>query len=383
MKRMLSRGVKDQKGLILILVLFFVALMALGTLSLSTMIQRDVRLIRRLKEQEQARFIAEAGINHALAKIKTGGFAARSDFTGTLDTGTYNVTFSDIGGRYLVTSTAAVSGVPAVVSAEIVDNTPTALNYFSGAGNDIKINSLVATASIAGDIHANNNVYLKAGPMLAWLRITGDASATGIVKEGTRYDQGAKDWWDNHVVINGDADDTATVFEGMSRITFPTFIYARYKEAAMDSGDYYNSDQTFDSQTLSPANGIVYVDGDVTFKGPCTLNGGIIADEIRVIGSGTLSQNKIGNKNIIMAKTGNIRVSGRLHTEEALVYAAQDVKSHQVLSEIDINGIVLARRDIRMWNVVTSINYKYVYITPDDMMGEDGKDLFYLVSWNR
>ncbi|RKY42977.1 MAG: hypothetical protein DRP85_01225 [Candidatus Makaraimicrobium thalassicum] len=373
---------KSQKGMILVLVMSFTALMVLGTVSLSTMIQRDVRLIERIQEKEQARFLAEAGINHALASIiQSGDFASRANFTGNLDTGSYNVTYSTVGSRHLVTAVGTVSGGSETASAELADNTPTALNYFSGAGGDIKINALVADAAITGDIHANNNVYLKSGPVFSWLTITGDVSATGIVKEGTRYNQGSWDWWDNHVVINGDANDTATVYEGRDRITFPTFDYASYQAAATASGDYYSSDQVFNSETLSPANGIVYVDGDATFFGPCTLNGGIIADEIFV--RGTLTQNKAGNRNVIMAKDGDIRVFGRLYTQEALVYAAEDIKSLQVFAKIDINGIMLAREDILMWNVITSILYNYIHITPSDMMGENGEDLFELVSWNR
>ncbi len=375
---------KNQRGLVLVIVMAFMALMLLSTVSLSIMIQRDIRLIRSIKEKEQARYAAEAGVAHALAAIKNEGFASRADFSDTLDTATYSVTFSETGGRHLVTSVGTVSGISKTVTAEVADNTPTALNYFSGAGNDIKINSLVANATIVGSIHANNDVYLKSGPIIAHLWVTGTVSATGIVKEGSRLHQTDGFWGaylDTHVYINDVNKDNAVVFEGVSRITFPTFDYASYEQAAIDSGDFYSGDQVFSSETLTPGDGIVYVDGDAEFRGPCGINGGIIADNIRVIG--TLSQYKAGNRNVILAKTGDVRIFGRLYTQEALVYAAQDIASLQILAEIEVNGIMLARRDITMWNFITTINYNYVYITPSDMMDENGEAPFKLISWNR
>ncbi|MBD3426172.1 MAG: hypothetical protein GF409_02955 [Candidatus Omnitrophica bacterium] len=372
---------RSNTGSVLPIVLIFIALIALNTISLSTVLQRDVRLIRRIKDVEQARHIAEAGINHALADIKANGFTARSNFTGSMDTGSYSVTYTQSGGRHLVTSVGTVSGVSDTVSAEIKDNTPTALNFFSASGNDIRINSLVAGARIVGDIHANNNVYLKSGPLIAYLYITGRVSATDTVKEGTRYDQGSWDIWDNHVVINGDSNDTATVYEDEDRVTFPTFDFTKYQQLAEDSGDYYDTDQEFDGVSLSPGNGVVFVDGNVDFRGNCTLNGGLVADRIRIIG--TLTVNKSGTRNVLMARNGNVGIFGRLYTEEALVYASQDIISLELLADIDINGIMMARRDIVMWNFITLIDYTYAYVSPSDMLGEDGEAVFEVVSFNQ
>ncbi|MBL7072272.1 MAG: hypothetical protein ISS33_00675 [Candidatus Omnitrophica bacterium] len=377
-----SKTKKNRKGMVLAMVLGFLALMVLSVLPLSSMVQQDARLIERVREKEQSRFMAEAGINHALSNIQNDGFAARADFSGALDIGSYSVVFSQVGSRHLVISTGTVNGISEIVSAEISDNTPTALDYFSGAGNDIRINALVANATIVGDIHANNNVYLKAGPVFAELTITGDVSATGIVKEGMRLHTGSWDMLDNNAYINGANDDAATIYEGENRITFPSLDYlkASYLQAATDSGDYYSGNQTFNSASLSPGNGIVYIDGDAVFTGNCTLNGGIIADSIAI--SGALSQNKTGNKNVILAVNGDIRIRGELSVGEALVYASQDIKSIQAGAEIDINGTMLAGRDIRMWNVLTLIDYNYVHILPEDLMGPDGENSFRLVSWN-
>ncbi|MDD5633924.1 MAG: pilus assembly PilX N-terminal domain-containing protein [Candidatus Omnitrophica bacterium] len=377
--RILKKIKKDQKGVVLAIVLGVVALMTMSTLSLSVMIQQDIRLIQSVKEKEQARYMAEAGINHAFARIKDQGYQARSNFSDALDTGSYNVTFSTVGGRNLVTSVGTSGSVSDTVSVEISDNTPSALDYFSGAGNDIMINSLVANARINGNIHANHDVNLKAGFLVSWLRVNGTVSATNVVKEGTRYNQ--SDMWDSHVVINGQANDSATVYENMPRIVFPTFDFDAYKQAAIDSGSYYSSSTSFSGQTLNPSDGIVYVDGTATFTRSCSVYGGIVADKIVV--AGTLSQYKSGTRNVIISRVGDIQVAGRLYTQEALVFASQDIVSIQVLSDLEINGLMLARRNIDMWNVLTNISYDYVRVTPGDMTDEAGAKPFRVISWNR
>ncbi|MFA6635733.1 MAG: hypothetical protein WCV56_01290 [Candidatus Omnitrophota bacterium] len=373
------RGSSDQKGMALVLVMTFVGLMSLSLMSLALMVRRDMNLVERVKKTDQARFLAEAGINHALAEIRTSGFQERTDFTGSLDTGSYSVVYFSVGGRELIISTGSAAGVSSTAILEVKDNTPTAMNYFSGAENDIKINALVTVSSVSGDIHANNNVYLKAGPIVSSFSVTGDVSATGIVMEGTRHNQ--SDLWDWKVYINGANSDGAAVSEGAPRITFPTFNFNSYRQAAIDSGDYYSGDVTFNNVTLSPANGIVYVDGDAEFRGVCVINGGVIANSIRVIN--TLRQNKALNRNVILSRNGDIRVWGRLETQEALVFAAQDIISMQVLAVLEVNGILLAGRDVNMWNVVTRIVYTYVPMSPADMFGEEGTDVFEVVAWTR
>jgi hypothetical protein len=189
------------------------------------------------------------------------------------------------------------------------------------------------------------------------------------------------DNYDNNVYINGDNNDTAVVSEGADPITFPTFNYTEYQQEADDAGDYYSGDQTF-TGTLTPTGGLIYVDGDVDITGSCVLNGGIIANDITIAGGllgATLTQNSVVDDryNVLIAKDGNIQVYGRLEIEKALLYASQDIRSLQAFAEIDINGIILAGRDITMWNFITLIDYDYVSLTPDM------EESFEVVSWNR
>jgi hypothetical protein len=217
-----------------------------------------------------------------------------------------------------------------------------------------------------------------AGRWLARLDITGDVSATGIVTEGTTHI--VDDNYDNKLYINGFNNDAAVISEGADPITFPVFDYADYQQIATDAGDYYSGDQTF-TGTITPTSGIIYVDGDATISGNVTLNGGIIANNIHIGGGwfgATLTQNSVADDkyNVIIAKNGDITIYGRIETERALLYASQDIRSAQILAAVDINGIMLAGRNISMWNFITLIDYDYVNMSP----GLEGT--FRVVSWN-
>jgi hypothetical protein len=377
-------GINDKKGTVLIVVMGAVLLMGLTTIFLANIVTQNGALIHRVKYASQASFLAEAGIARAVARFKSESFASRTAFSGTLSTGKYDVTFSESGGRHLITSTGTANNVSKTVSVEVEDRMSSAWDNILSAGNNIRVNSFIANATINGDIHANNDVYLKSGFLVASLNVTGKVSATGIVKEGTRYDRRDGFWGgyaDAHVYVNGLNDDQALVYESEDRVIFPAFNYEKYREAADDSGDLYTGDQVFNDRTFSPSGGIVYVDGDVEFNGNNTINGGIIADDITVWGSLT-QKSTTNNRNVIISRSGDIAISGKFNIQEAGVYAGRDIFSLSLGADININGVMMARRDIYMWNFLTIINYVHKKTYPQDVGNEDDQK-FGIVSWNR
>lgn len=371
---------RNDKGMVLPIVLSFIVLVLFSVFSMAQMVRRDAHMIDSIKLRQQARYLAEAGINHAFASLRKYGMASRADFADSLDVGSYSVTYQVQGSRILITSTGTVSGKDVSVSAEIRDNTATALNYFSGAGNDLKIRSQVTDASIVGDIHANNNVFLMAVGRDARLDIDGYVSATGIVQQGNRHN--VPDVHDTGLYIRGENNEQSDVEEDAERITFPEFNLESYRALAMDSGDYYPSDKDFKNISLDPGNGIVYVEGRAKFSGSCTIKGGIVAEEVLIVG--TLNQTKKGDRNVIiaMAQDGDIRINGKLHTEEALVVAFQDIRAVQANSQVNVSGTLLAERDIDIRGVNTKIDYKYIRMDPADMTGTGGEGPFTVISWN-
>lgn len=383
LKAWMAGILRSRRGTVLMITMAFVGLMVLSTLALSGMIKQNTELIRRVKFNAQAQYMAESGINLAFARFKNENFGSRSNFSGNLDTGSYSVTFSQTGGRFLITSVGTVGDISKTVSAEVEDRTPTAMRCICSADNDIRINSFVADADINGDIHANRDVYLKSGPLIASLTVVGTVSATGEVKEGSRVhvtDGLLGGFLDYHVYINGVNEDNAAVLEGEPRKRLPKFDYDKYREEAVDGGDYYDTGQTFNNQTLSPANGIIFVDGNASILGNCTLNGGIVADSITIFGR--LTQNRAGTRNVVISRINDISILGKFETQEAVVYAGRDILSLAVGADIDINGVMLAKRDIYMWNFLTYIDYNYLETYPSDM-GDADDQLFGVVSWNR
>ncbi|MGB2662076.1 MAG: hypothetical protein WBD04_06810 [Candidatus Omnitrophota bacterium] len=372
------RTLKDKSGEIMVIVLAFVSLMIMSVLYLGNMMKQDVNLVQRVVLIEQASYVARAGINHAFARLQKDGFDAREDFQGTLDTGTYTVTYSETAGRYTLTSLGATRGVTRTIIVEVVPLTPTALNFASGAGNNYSLFASLAVAVIRGGIHANNDVYLSARRFFSSLTVTGSVSAKGIVKLGAKYKE--SDDFDQNVVINGISGESATYEEGARGITFPSFNYERYREEAQESGDYYDTSQVFDSVTLSPGNGIVFVDGDATFTGNCDLYGGIVADNIRV--EGDLSQYKSGERNIIVARAGDVGVLDRLYTQEALIFASRDIIALSGFADFNVNGVMLARRNIDMWSFLTYVTYDYINTYPSDMEEEPEGKQFEIISWD-
>ena len=380
-----------RKGVVLFMVLAFVLLMSLTTVSFTTVLRQDIELIKWAKTKEQARNIAEAGINHAFARARGG---TTSGFSRNLDTGSYTVTFAgpysvDVQtDKFLIKSVGQVGDVSKEVSAEIRIEYPPSKYYICAAGNDIRIAALLALVPIVGDLHANNAVYLKG--VVGGVGISGDVSGKSFVKEGSRLHNG--DLLDILVWINGVNFDGATVYEGddVPILTFPTFDYEAYKQEAIDSGDYYGTDHTFDTEDLAPSNGIVYVDGNAFFHGDCSLAGGIIADEIYIgerdgfsFINGSLEQTKTGhNRNVIIAKDGDIGVLGELEAEEAMIYGTQDVLSLENSAIIRVNGSLLAGRNLGMWSFWTIIVYNHVPIVPEDILDSEGNEPMSIISWN-
>ncbi|MGB2630119.1 MAG: hypothetical protein WBD17_02660 [Candidatus Omnitrophota bacterium] len=379
----MRNSIGNQKGQILGIVLAFVFLMALLIILLINVIKQDAYLIQKVKFREQAQYVAEAGIYHALARMKEEGFDARTDFNGSMDTGTYSVSFAVVRGRYLITSTGSVRGISVNVSVEVENVMPDAVRYAMSAGDDVQVYSFVSDAKIDGDLRANDDVNLLSGFWSAALNVsTTGISAVGIVRLGYWYD--VVDLFDIHVVINGVASEEArtlaVVDEDAFPMALPVFDYRKYREDAIASGDYYDKGQVFTSTTLSPGNGIVFVDGNAVFEGNCTLDGGIVANGIRV--NGTLVQRKSGDKNVIIARTWDVEVRGRLYAEEALIYAEDDIESIGDHADFEVNGVMVCRGDISITGSGTRIDIDYSETYPAGLESEDEEGVFHIVSWN-
>jgi hypothetical protein len=78
--------------------------------------------------------------------------------------------------------------------------------------------------------------------------------------------------------------------------------------------------------------------------------------------------------------TGDVNIFGELHTEEALVYAKNDVSSRAHGTVLDVTGVITASRNIDLSNFQTTVTYTHTY--PDvnlDMVDPSVE----FISWNK
>lgn len=367
--------IKNSKGTVFMIVLVMSLLMVVIAVSASNMLLQDAHMVTHLKRATQAQYIAEGGISAALATLVQLGFTAKDtpgNFPETnLGDGKYDVTVTQSGGRVLLSSVGTVNGTSRTVAAEVKDDTPTSLYYMMSSGSDLTLRALlIGWADVNGDMHSNRNMRLQT-LFLGWIDIDtcGSACCDGSISAC------------NTIATLGNVSYAGSKTEGAAAVTFPNFDYAYYRDLAIESGDYYSGDATFRNRTLSPANGIVYVEGTAKFRGVCHVYGGVVADRILV--EGEFYQHKSGTRNVIISRNDDIRIYRLFQTEEALVYAGRDFRIFSVGSVVNVTGILIAARYLRMWDALTYITYNHKLIYPDGLIIGSGDVPIEIVSWNR
>jgi len=281
-------------------------------------------------------------------------------------------------GRVILSSSGQVEGVSRIAMLEVKDNTPTALYNMMSSGSDMMIRALLlGWADINGDLHSNADMLLHA-LWSGWIDVDtcgsdccdGSVSASG----GVKINEGSA----GNVTYHG------SLVNGAPPVTFPNFDYTHYKNLALEGGegvDYFNGDKTWEDETLTPENGVVYVEGTARFRGSCDLYGGIVADRILILGS--LDQHKSGTNNVIISRTMDIRVYVKFGTEEAVVYSGRDFRIFNAGSIVNVTGTLIAARYLRAWDALSYITYNHRLLYPDGLeLGPSGVPIE-VVSWNR
>ncbi|MBL7158037.1 MAG: pilus assembly PilX N-terminal domain-containing protein [Candidatus Omnitrophica bacterium] len=380
--------VLNKKGVVFVSVLVISMLMVLIGVSASNMLLQDVHMIRRLENSTKAQYAAEAGISDALATLVQNGFVAKDTMFPLADTigeGSYTVSVTESGERVLLTSVGTVNSASKTVAVEVKDAVPNALYYMLCGGNNVKFRAFfLGLADINGDIHANNDITLRAqaialidiGPCPAG-DCDGNVSAGDDISKSTGF--------------LGFINIAGTETEDAGMVSFPEFDYDYYKTLAQDSSDYYSSNTTIGSTStttnLSPGNGVVYVDGMLTLRGTINLTGGIVAEKIEVRGQLNQTKDTSHNTNVIIAKgggsPGDIKIFNELATEEAVVYATRDFDVVAAFSVVNVTGALIAGRNIRVWDAASFVTYNHYILTPGGLSGDDSDDTISIVAWTR
>jgi hypothetical protein len=179
-------------------------------------------------------------------------------------------------------------------------------------------------------------------------------------------------------------DDAAHSGGGKPAIPIPTFNFANLRQVAQTSGNYISSSTTFNNETITGGSaGLTYVEGDVTFRGACTIVGGFVAKGSITLNNGnSLTQTQdAGNRfPIFMSKEGDmIRLYGLFSTGTSnIVFATNNIKIQTPGGESVVLGCVVCGGSFEIV-ANNDLTVSYVKVIAPEVVPSGIE----IISWNR
>lgn len=251
---------RSKSGSALLVVIGFTMLLVMGGAAATWITGQSAFTSRKQLEQSRALAIAEAGVADVLAIMSTNYEAGVGvTYTNVYNGGRYVVSTSrDLtSGNVLVTSTGTYRTSSRRTRLELLGDI---YQYWASLVEDAAIiaggDATLETAApvIVGRVHANGNIFHSTGN----LQIDGNLTAGGIIELTAKA---------GYVAITNHPE-----------LVVPSYFpIENWKAAAQSGGLYYSGNQNWRNVNLTPANGIVYVDGDVEINNRSTLAGTLIA----------------------------------------------------------------------------------------------------------
>lgn len=334
----------NKNGAVFVITLIILSIVVLVGAGLATMIGRDIYTARRLRTSTQAYFLAEAGIEESIQDLYDSKFESRDNYPREdipLGSGSFTVELID--SKYdsekiiKIISTGTVGDVSRTISATVKDTRIQAFTYAALSGGKMWIG---LNSEINGDIHSNS------GSQAGWPNsaliigigtiINGNYTACGkVIRE---------------FVYKPLASDQPQVDMLLFDATFWNYYYQRAK--------IYNGAKfwTGDLNSYKSNDGIIWVNGNLTLYGDCTLTGCIVTTaHIYILGTGTITLNPYGDLPAIASK-GKIEIYGGTSTINGLIYAQNKVSIYEVpWRTITINGAIICGGELNMF--FTDLNY--------------------------
>ena len=325
---------KAQRGFVLVTIYLMVPLLVIMTASTVAFVLQDVRSAQRVQAATEAFFLAEAGIDRAIAELKedaawTSGFS--EELLGS--TGTYTVTVEDLGSSRLRLTTAGSSellSMPVVRTIEaVVEVSPAGLFNFALFGDDsvtltgnAKTDSYdssagsynAATAGSEGDVGTNG---IAAGS----ITLTGNAQVKGDAMIGTEGDPAAGITLTGNAVVTG-SKGTEDEEKDFPAVTIPggvsnsgSLSVSGNTTRTYPGGTYWWSSVSVSGNGRLQFTGsaVVYVTGNVSISGNGINTSGNLPPNLLIFVSGTHSVSVSGNGNFyggIYAPNSSVQISG-------------------------------------------------------------------------
>jgi hypothetical protein len=160
-------------------------------------------------------------------------------------------------GNILITSTGVFDGETRTTRLELLGDKYSMWNALAAncaiiADGNITIET--AAPDIQGRVHSNGSILHSTGNV----KIQGDLTANGIIQIPPQPGFQA--------------------VPGHPKVQVPTYLpFDSWMDMAKNGGLYYNSSQNFAKVNLTPGNGVIYVNGDVTLGNRSSINGTLVA----------------------------------------------------------------------------------------------------------
>ena len=323
----IKKRVTSSEGSILLIVTGIAALLLVSGLAFTSMAGNATYRVMRIRDHAQAQAIAEGGIADMIARMRTNyNMWVGATNAVTLAEGAFVVETELLtNGNVLITSVGTVGGVDVTTVVETLDaNTDprdTSWTFGEGLLADGIVVMETGAPEIDGDAHSNSLFDMDNGD------ITGNLTSADQVIV-------------NHGTVSGatlDSDD------GITSVEIPGFDFAAYRTEAQSGGLYYSSSQNF-TGTVTPANGILFVDGDVTFSNRSVMNGVIVASGNIYIHN-QLTQNQVAGWPAVLAQ-GLLELHNR-NVYNGTVYGGTGITFR---NNRTVNGSVISRGPVSIRN---------------------------------
>jgi len=324
-------GSKEGGSAIMIVMGVSTILIGVG-LAMTQMTGSMAHRVTIIKHSSQAIAVANAGISDMITALDTNyNWWKTNTMTASFAGGSYTVVSENPTVNVVVlTSTATVEGWTRVTQIELL-----------GTGTDP--NDILLSTNKA--VHADGQIRIESDAVL-----DGDVANNG----GSRYE-------DEDIVVSGnvfsvtgiDLEEnltvTGTTNPAAAPVGMPNFDFAVYKQQAIDNGIYYSASQTFETNTtFSPANGIVYIDGDILFEaGDFVLAGVMVSPtSIRLEGGTTLTQTQTIPGLPALLSEGTLRLEADNLTLMGAVYGGTSIRVEG--NNVSIYGAIISGGTVRI-----------------------------------
>ena len=333
-----------REGSVLLVVLLISGILVLAGASMMSLATNAAFRMRRHMVASQALNVAEAGVADMIGRLSD-DYALWQDSTNTASFGggTYQVvSHTSTGGNVIVTSEGTVLDITRVAAVELLgterdrNDQLFTLNGAILSGGDVRFRT--AAFTIRGHVHSNQKVTSESGAhngdLFAGLTDNSPGTISAVETIGS---------------LQGNHIPNSPVRE------LPTFNFDSYRQLAQNGGIYLEGNQTLSGWNGAPANGVVYVNGDVRIRNNSSLVGTLVAN-----GDITLENNfdqvSFAAGMPALLATGNVTMGNR-GTLQGVVYAGINA---YIANNVDVLGGIIAVG-------YTDVNNKTDIYHPSDM----------------